>query len=121
MYPQVLELTHNHGTEDDPAFKVHNGNDEDPKADPPMLRGFGHTGVCVCVGGCAGGCVGGPGGREVSDVSVFILFPLCLYAFVPFLWMEGKVAWHCGAQYEALDLLYHLLYHLSYSAPSHIS
>lgn len=32
----VLELTHNHGTEDDPAFAYHNGN-----TDP---RGFGHVG-----------------------------------------------------------------------------
>ena len=35
----VLELTHNHGTEDDPAFSYHSGN-----SDP---RGFGH--LCVCV------------------------------------------------------------------------
>ena len=33
----VLELTHNHGTEDDPAFAYHDGN-----SDP---RGFGH--ICV--------------------------------------------------------------------------
>ena len=33
----VLELTHNHGTEDDPAFAYHDGN-----SDP---RGFGH--LCV--------------------------------------------------------------------------
>lgn len=32
----LLELTHNHGTEDDPDFKHHNGN-----SDP---RGFGHIG-----------------------------------------------------------------------------
>lgn len=47
MYPQVLELTHNHGTEDDVDFKYHNGNDEDPLLDPPMLRGFGHIGFLV--------------------------------------------------------------------------
>ena len=35
----VLELTHNHGTEDDPAFAYHDGN-----GDP---RGFGH--LCVSV------------------------------------------------------------------------
>ncbi len=33
----VLELTHNHGTEDDPAFAYHDGNSEP--------RGFGH--ICV--------------------------------------------------------------------------
>lgn len=37
--PGVLELTHNHGTEDDPAFRYHSGNDEP--------RGFGH--LCVSV------------------------------------------------------------------------
>lgn len=45
----VLELTHNHGTEDEPAFSYHNGN-----TDP---RGFGHTGF-LCddleVGACMG-------------------------------------------------------------------
>jgi lactoylglutathione lyase len=35
----VLELTHNHGTENDPEFKHHNGN-----SDP---RGFGHIGFIV--------------------------------------------------------------------------
>ncbi len=35
----VLELTHNHGTEDDPKFSYHSGNEE-PK-------GFGH--ICVSV------------------------------------------------------------------------
>ncbi|QVM89408.1 lactoylglutathione lyase [Pseudomonas entomophila] len=37
--PGVLELTHNHGTEDDPEFAYHNGN-----TDP---RGFGH--ICISV------------------------------------------------------------------------
>ncbi|WP_158889649.1 MULTISPECIES: lactoylglutathione lyase [unclassified Pseudomonas] len=37
--PGILELTHNHGTEDDAGFSYHNGN-----SDP---RGFGHT--CVAV------------------------------------------------------------------------
>ncbi|MEM7100119.1 MAG: lactoylglutathione lyase [Pseudomonadota bacterium] len=37
--PALLELTHNHGTEDDPDFSHHNGN-EDP-------RGFGHIGITV--------------------------------------------------------------------------
>jgi lactoylglutathione lyase len=37
--PALLELTHNWGTEDDPAFAYHNGN-----TDP---RGFGHIGVSV--------------------------------------------------------------------------
>lgn len=37
--PGVLELTHNHGTENDAGFAYHNGN-----SDP---RGFGH--ICVSV------------------------------------------------------------------------
>jgi lactoylglutathione lyase len=37
--PGVLELTHNHGTEQDPAFAYHDGNSEP--------RGFGH--LCVSV------------------------------------------------------------------------
>ena len=43
MFPQVLELTHNHGTEKDPDFAYHNGNDQDKG----QLRGFGHTGFLV--------------------------------------------------------------------------
>jgi len=39
MYHPILELTHNHGTEKDPNFSYHSGN-EDPK-------GFGHTGFLV--------------------------------------------------------------------------
>lgn len=35
----MLELTHNWGTEDDPDFAYHNGNDQP--------RGFGHIGVAV--------------------------------------------------------------------------
>ena len=35
----VLELTHNHGTENDPAFSYHDGNSEP--------RGFGH--ICLSV------------------------------------------------------------------------
>jgi len=37
--PALLELTHNHGTENDSSFVHHNGND-----DP---RGFGHIGLSV--------------------------------------------------------------------------
>ncbi|CAG8863632.1 Lactoylglutathione lyase [Pseudomonas fluorescens] len=37
--PGILELTHNHGTENDAEFAYHNGN-----ADP---RGFGH--ICISV------------------------------------------------------------------------
>mmetsp|Transcript_6546 Transcript_6546/g.24313 ORF Transcript_6546/g.24313 Transcript_6546/m.24313 type:complete len:134 (+) Transcript_6546:28-429(+) len=43
LYPAcvpILELTHNHGTEDDPDFQHYNGNDE-PR------RGFGHLGFLV--------------------------------------------------------------------------
>ncbi|KAL8451923.1 hypothetical protein Emag_002575 [Eimeria magna] len=37
LWQPVLELIHNHGTENDPSFKYHNGNDEP--------QGFGHTGM----------------------------------------------------------------------------
>lgn len=40
MFSPVLELTHNHGTENDENFKYHNGNDQDAG----QLRGFGHVG-----------------------------------------------------------------------------
>jgi lactoylglutathione lyase len=43
----VLELTHNYGTENDPSFKVANGN-EDPG------RGFGH--ICFSVDNLAAAC-----------------------------------------------------------------
>ena len=37
MYGPILELTHNHGTEDDDNFKHYNGNEEG-------RQGFGHIG-----------------------------------------------------------------------------
>lgn len=43
----VLELTHNHGSEDDPNFKVANGN-----SDPG--KGFGH--ICVAVDNIQAAC-----------------------------------------------------------------
>lgn len=42
-FAPVIELTHNHGTENKPDFKYHNGNDQDQG----QLRGFGHTGFLV--------------------------------------------------------------------------
>ncbi|BFZ61263.1 Lactoylglutathione lyase [Saitoella coloradoensis] len=42
----ILELTHNHGTENDPDFKPHNGN-----SDP---RGFGH--ICISVDNIQAAC-----------------------------------------------------------------
>jgi lactoylglutathione lyase len=44
--PGLLELTHNHGTETDPAFAYHDGNKEP--------RGFGH--ICVSVPDIAAAC-----------------------------------------------------------------
>jgi len=43
MFGPVIELTHNHGTENNPDFKYHNGNDQDEG----QLRGFGHVGFLV--------------------------------------------------------------------------
>jgi len=40
LYNPVLELTHNHGTEDDPDFSYKNGNE-------PEGKGFGHIGFLV--------------------------------------------------------------------------
>lgn len=40
IFSPVLELTHNHGTESNPDFKYHNGNDQDEG----QVRGFGHVG-----------------------------------------------------------------------------
>lgn len=37
--PAILELTHNHGSENDPNLQYHSGN-----TDP---RGFGHIGLSV--------------------------------------------------------------------------
>jgi lactoylglutathione lyase len=45
--PGVLELTHNHGTENDAGFAYHNGNSEP--------RGFGH--LCVSVPDVNAACV----------------------------------------------------------------
>lgn len=42
----VLELTHNHGTENDPAFRYHDGNGEP--------RGFGH--ICISVPDVVAAC-----------------------------------------------------------------
>ncbi|CAM9402301.1 unnamed protein product [Ectocarpus fasciculatus] len=43
MFRPVLELTHNHGTENDVSFKYHNGND----TAEGQVQGFGHTGFLV--------------------------------------------------------------------------
>ena len=40
LFQPVLELTHNHGTENDPDFKHYNGNEEG-------RQGFGHIGFLV--------------------------------------------------------------------------
>jgi lactoylglutathione lyase len=44
--PGILELTHNHGTENDADFAYHNGN-----TDP---RGFGH--ICISVPDIVAAC-----------------------------------------------------------------
>lgn len=43
LFRPIIELTHNHGTESDPTFKYHNGNDQDAG----QLRGYGHVGFLV--------------------------------------------------------------------------
>jgi lactoylglutathione lyase len=43
----IIELTHNYGTEDDPSYKINNGN-----AEPH--RGFGHT--CISVDNIQAAC-----------------------------------------------------------------
>jgi len=45
MYSQVLELTHNHGTEKIDAFSYHDGNTENKEKG--IHRGFGHIGFLV--------------------------------------------------------------------------
>ncbi|RPE79496.1 lactoylglutathione lyase [Vulcaniibacterium tengchongense] len=60
--PGVLELTHNHGTENDPAFAYHHGNSEP--------RGFGH--ICVSVPDVEAACarfeqLGVPFQKRLSD------------------------------------------------------
>jgi lactoylglutathione lyase len=42
---QVIELTHNHGTENDSDFAYHDGNLQDKEKG--ILQGFGHTGFIV--------------------------------------------------------------------------
>jgi len=63
--PGILELTHNHGTEQDAAFSYHNGN-----SDP---RGFGHT--CVAVPDIRAACerfeqLGVPFQKRLTDGSM---------------------------------------------------
>lgn len=43
VWDPVIEMTHNHGTEDDADFKYHNGNSTDNGA----IQGYGHTGFLV--------------------------------------------------------------------------
>ena len=45
MYSQVLELTHNHGTEENDSFSYHDGNTENKEEG--IHRGFGHIGFLV--------------------------------------------------------------------------
>ncbi len=45
-YEGLLELTHNYGTEKEPDFKYHNGNDQP--------QGFGH--ICVSVDDIEAAC-----------------------------------------------------------------
>eukprot|EP00386_Alphamonas_edax_P006360 GDKI01020604.1.p1 GENE.GDKI01020604.1~~GDKI01020604.1.p1 ORF type:complete len:330 (-),score=94.37 GDKI01020604.1:18-1007(-) len=50
LWQPVVELTHNHGTENDPNFSYANGNDETRGG-----RGYGHIGFLVDdLGGCCG-------------------------------------------------------------------
>jgi len=63
--PGILELTHNHGTENDAEFSYHNGN-----SDP---RGFGHT--CVAVPDIRAACerfeqLGVPFQKRLTDGSM---------------------------------------------------
>ena len=76
--PGILELTHNHGTENDPDFAYHNGN-----TDP---RGFGH--ICISV----------PDIRAASVISAFRYRTWWLRVSVSKAWAyPSKNAWPMAA------------------------
>ena len=66
MFGPVLELTHNHGTEDDADFKHYNGNEEG-------RQGFGHIGFLVddVYKACDGIRTMGYGFKKVCELYLF--------------------------------------------------
>ena len=80
QYTPVLELTHNHGTENDDAFQHYNGNEEG-------RQGFGHVGFLVddVYAACDEIRKMGYGFRKVGFAVVqYTCSMLCFHVLVPY-------------------------------------